>query len=63
MFYIYLFGHLVFADGLYSTIYKKIKYLSDKTNLNFMRDNSFNDICVRFDEISNLLKEIYGGDN
>ena len=64
MLYIYLFGHLVFADELNKTIiYKRIKYLSDKTNLNIMRYNSFNDICVRFDEISNLLKEIYGGDN
>ena len=59
MLYIYLFCHLVSTDGLYSTIYKNITYLSDKTNLNFMRNNIFNDICVRFDEISNLLKEKY----
>ena len=63
MLYIYLFGYLVFADELNKTIYNSIKYLSDKTNLNIMRNNIFNDICVRFDEISNLLKEQYGGYN
>ena len=46
-------------NATFSKIYKKIHYLSDNKELNFMTtNNDYNNICVKNNEISNLLKKI-----
>ena len=63
--YITLFTHLSCyynISSLFSVIYKKLQYLSDETQLNFMTEE-YNNICKKNNEISNLLKQKYDKDN
>ena len=51
-------------NATFSKIYKKIHYLSDNKELNFMTtNNDYNNICVKNNEISNLLKKNYSSND